>query len=90
MSKAKGRAKLSLTVLLNIVFIYYLLTGIAADVVYVFIPQYYNTILYALGIFAFLFIVLSFIYALREKDKAVIMLFVLLGLLLFVGGGFLG
>lgn len=87
-SEGKWKAKTSLALLLNTVFAYYIITGIAADMIYVFAPWAYDMILYILGIFALLFIILSFLYAIKERDWAILILFMLL--FAFIGLGLFG
>ena len=84
-AEEKWKAKTSLAALLNVVAIYYIVTGIAADMIYVFAPWLYDMILYVLGIFALLFVILSFLYAIKERDWPILMLFILLFSLIGLG-----
>ena len=78
------KSTLTFTGLLGLVLTYYYLTSIISDIVYVFAPEYYDIMLYLVGIFASLFVLLTFYYALKEKNYPVIVLYIFVILLIIL------
>lgn len=80
----KKKSTLSFGALLSITFTFYILGSIMSDAIYVFAPQLYDIALYVLGSLALIFIVLSFIYAIKEKNIPVLLFFAFICLLFFI------
>ena len=85
----KKKSNITLAALISTVFTYYLITSVVSDAVYVFGSEaLYNNVLTFMGILALAFIILTFIYAVKEKNWPLLFLFVIIIILIF-GGVFL-
>lgn len=69
------RSTITFAGLMSTILTYYVLASILGDAIYVFFPQLYEIFMNVIGVLALLFVALSFIYAIKERNWPIIIFF---------------
>lgn len=83
------RSSLALGGLLGIIFTWYVITNVAYDAVSILFPN--ASIMEAfqglMGILAATFVLLTFVYAVKEKNVPILLIFLIFAILIILAGG---